>query len=82
MVFPIVWDSWRGAEGPVFSYALLTTGAGAGMNGIHDRQPVILELDQVLDWLDLGTDPAANYRGSDAGALRLSEDGFGFDKAA
>ena len=82
MVFPIVWDTWRGPEGAVDSYALLTTAAGPGMDGIHDRQPVILEDDQVLPWLDLGTNPAASYTGSAAGALRLSPDGFGFDKAA
>ncbi len=51
------------------------------MNGIHDRQPVILEDAQVLPWLDLGTNPAGGYAGSLAGALALSEDGFGFDKA-
>ena len=82
MVFPIVWDTWRGPYGPVDSYALLTTAAGAGMNGVHDRQPVILEDDQVLPWLDLATDPAAGYVGSQASALKLTEDGFGFDKAA
>jgi putative SOS response-associated peptidase YedK len=82
MAFPIVWDTWDGPEGPVLSYALLTTAAGEGMNGIHDRQPVILEDNQVLPWLDLGADPAAGYRGSGAGALKLSPDGYGFDKAA
>jgi putative SOS response-associated peptidase YedK len=82
MVFPIVWDTWRGPDGAVESYALLTTAAGEGMNGIHDRQPVILEPDEVLAWLDLSTDPAAGYAGSDVGVLRLSADGFGFDKAA
>ena len=79
MTFPIVWDSWKGAGGSVESYALLTTAAGPGMNGIHDRQPVILEDDQVLPWLDLSTDPAAGYTGSAEGALRLTHSGVGFD---
>lgn len=82
MVFPIVWDRWNGPEGPVESYALLTAAAGEGMNGVHDRQPVILDEHEVMPWLDLATDPAAGYRGSDAGALRLSEDGFGFHQTA
>ena len=81
MAMPIVWDTWNGPEGPVLSYAVLTTAAGEGMDGIHDRQPVILEDDQVLPWLDLETSPAADYRGSDAGALKLSLSGTGFEFA-
>lgn len=79
MAFPIVWDTWKGPDGPIDSYALLTTAAGPGMDGIHDRQPVILEDDQVLPWLDLTTDPAGGYIGSAAGALKLSHSGTGFD---
>jgi putative SOS response-associated peptidase YedK len=81
MVFPIVCDTWLGPDGPIDSYALLTTSAGPGMNGVHDRQPVILEDRQVLPWLDLRTDPAAAYGGSDFGGLRLSLDAAGFDNA-
>jgi putative SOS response-associated peptidase YedK len=93
MILPIVWDTWTGPDGAVDSYALLTTGAGPGMTApdpahnrpdglLHDRQPVILEEDEVLSWLDLSTDPAAGYRGSAPHALSLQLDGFGFDKAA
>lgn len=82
MLFPIVWDTWRSSEGTIDSYALLTTAAGPGMDGIHDRQPVILEPDDVLSWLDLATDPAAAYAGSVAGQLRLTPNGTGFDLAA
>jgi putative SOS response-associated peptidase YedK len=79
MAFPIVWDTWRGPDGPVENYALLTTAAGPGMNGIHDRQPVILEDAQVLAWLDLANEPAASYAGSEAGALKLTHSGVGFE---
>jgi putative SOS response-associated peptidase YedK len=81
MAFPIVWDSWISPDGPVLSYALLTTAAGEGMSGIHNRQPVILEDDQVLPWLDLGTDPATGYAGSAPGALKLTHSGTGFEFA-
>lgn len=94
MIFPIVWDRWNSPEGPVDSYALLTTAAGPGMLApdpahnnpahglLHDRQPVILEPEEVLPWLDLSTDPAAGYRGSAEGALRFTVDGAGLPKAA
>lgn len=64
----------------VLSYALLTTAAGPGMEGIHDGQPVLLENGQVATWLDLSTDPAASYTGSGAGALQHRRTASGLTK--
>ena len=36
------------------SFAVITRPAGADMARIHDRQPVILTLDEGLDWLERG----------------------------
>jgi hypothetical protein len=41
----------------------------------------MLEDEEVLPWLDLGSDPAANFVGSKSGALALTENGIGFDNA-
>lgn len=49
-----VWDRWRDRErGEVIeSFAILTSQAAAGLEFVHDRQPVMLSLDDARRWLD------------------------------
>ena len=51
-------EHWRGAEGVVLTFAILTTAANELMAPIHDRMPVIIEPGDYAAWLDEGvTDP-------------------------
>lgn len=43
MVFAALWQPWGGSN----TVAMVTTAAGEGMAGVHDREPVILE---PADW--------------------------------
>lgn len=47
MALAAIWQHWEGAGQSVDTVATLTTGAGPGMAGVHDREPVILE---PADW--------------------------------
>ena len=47
-----IWDHWEGKQGEVIeSVAIITTSANELMQPIHDRMPVILEKDDLADWL-------------------------------
>lgn len=54
------------------SFAVITRPAGADMARIHDRQPVILSLDEGLDWLERGGLEALPSPGPE-GSLSLRE---------
>jgi len=47
-----LWERWEKGDEPVESCAMLTTGANALMEPIHDRMPVILSPKQFDQWLD------------------------------
>ncbi len=48
-----LWESWLDPAGrTVESYAILTTGANALMEGLHDRMPVFLQDGDWKRWLD------------------------------
>ncbi len=47
-----LWDTWRGAEGPVGSCTIVTTDANPLLEPLHDRMPVILEGEGTQMWLD------------------------------
>jgi putative SOS response-associated peptidase YedK len=48
-----LWEAWRDpvSETWLRSCAIITTTAGADMEAVHDRTPVVLERDQVRAWL-------------------------------
>ena len=52
-----VWDRWRSADRTekVDSFAVVTTAAHPGFEAIHNRQPVMLSLDEGREWMDRGT---------------------------
>jgi putative SOS response-associated peptidase YedK len=53
LVFAGLQARWRGAEGTELHTATIITGqAGPDMDGIHDRQPVVLNPDVWDRWLD------------------------------
>jgi len=55
-----LWETWRNPAEPeepeIRSATILTTGAGADMDEIHDRMPVILEQDTFDLWLTAAPD--------------------------
>ena len=47
-----IWDHWEGKQGEVIeSVAIITTSANELMRPIHDRMPVILEEEDVAEWI-------------------------------
>jgi putative SOS response-associated peptidase YedK len=52
IAFAGLWEVWRGPEGPVTSYTIVTTTANATCAPIHDRMPVILAREDHAAWLD------------------------------
>ena len=47
-----IWDHWEGKQGEVIeSVAIITTSANELMQPIHDRMPVILEKEEVAEWI-------------------------------
>jgi putative SOS response-associated peptidase YedK len=52
-----VWDHWQGEDGQeIDSCSIITTEANNLMLGIHDRMPAILDKNDLVAWLDPGTD--------------------------
>ena len=47
-----IWDHWEGKQGEVIeSVAIITASANELMQPIHDRMPVILEEEDVAEWI-------------------------------
>ena len=47
-----IWDHWEGKQGEVIeSVAIITTSANELMLPIHDRMPVVLEKEDVAEWI-------------------------------
>jgi len=52
-----LWDSWQMKESgeELLSFTILTTQAHTDLTFVHHRQPVILNEDEALAWLDMET---------------------------
>lgn len=62
--FAGLWERWEhGPEGPVESFAIVTTAANARLAPIHSRMPVILDPSDFDAWLD------PNHPANESGAL-------------
>ena len=47
-----IWDHWKGRQGEVIeSVAIITTSANELMQPIHDRMPVVLGKENLVEWL-------------------------------
>jgi putative SOS response-associated peptidase YedK len=51
-----IWEEWRGSEGRIRSFSILTTTPNELMAGIHHRMPVILSEAEEAWWLDAEAD--------------------------
>ena len=76
MLFAALYDEATANDGdPLESYAIITTEANGRMLALHDRMPVILDPDDVADWLDAGqteTGPLEHLlRPADDGSISL-----------
>ena len=47
-----IWSRWRGPEGPLETFSVLTTKAAPSIADVHERMPVILHPDHYGHWLD------------------------------
>ena len=60
IAFAGLWETWMGPNGEeTETAAIITTAAGRGLAGLHDRMPVILPPDAFDLWLDCGNVEAA-----------------------
>lgn len=56
LMFAGLWDRWRGPDGDIDSYSIITQPAAGPITQIHDRMPLILPPALYLAWLQ--GDPA------------------------
>lgn len=54
LAFAGLWDRWRGPDGPLDTFTIITTDANDSMRPIHDRMPVILARENYNQWLRSG----------------------------
>ena len=52
-----IWEPWKGPDGLVISFAMVTTSPNRLVSRIHDRMPAILDEADWDAWLNLGTRP-------------------------
>ncbi len=52
MAFAGLLEHWRGSDGDLLTFAILTTGPNELMATIHERMPVIIRPEHYGDWLD------------------------------
>ena len=55
--FAGLWERWRGPDGEVETFAIITTEASPGIHAIHPRMPVILAPPDHAAWLTPTTPP-------------------------
>ncbi|MFO1189601.1 MAG: SOS response-associated peptidase [Alphaproteobacteria bacterium] len=49
--FAGLWEEWRGPEGAIETFAIITTDANRRLGAIHDRMPVVLDGAAYRAWL-------------------------------
>ncbi len=55
MLLAGLWDAWynKEADEELLSFTVLTTGASEGLAFVHNRQPVMLSIEEAKRWLDM-----------------------------
>jgi putative SOS response-associated peptidase YedK len=86
MVLAGLYEFWRDPAAPEGTEALrtctvITTEPSADMDGLHDRMPVVLELPDVGEWLDVAAHDGSERHGLLRPAPRGTLTHFGVDKA-
>jgi putative SOS response-associated peptidase YedK len=56
LVLAGLWDRWQGGQQTLDSFTLVTTAAHVSLAWLHDRQPVMLTLEEAERWLDPDAD--------------------------
>lgn len=57
LTFTGLWERWKPPEGdPVESFTIVTQPAGAPLNAIHDRAPVVIWQEDRKRWLSVNSD--------------------------
>jgi putative SOS response-associated peptidase YedK len=69
LAFAGLWEQWRGPDGPLRSYTILTTGPNEIMEPIHNRMPVILDGEVAARWLDVSTPAEKALQPAPSGTL-------------
>ena len=59
--FAGLWEQWRGPDGPVLSFTIVTTEANDRLKPIHGRMPVVLAAEDFAIWLDGATTAQAAH---------------------
>lgn len=59
LMFAGLWDRWRGPDGEIDSYAILTQPAEGAVTAVHDRMPLSLPPALLADWLHGSPEDAA-----------------------
>jgi putative SOS response-associated peptidase YedK len=57
-VFAGLWERWRGPNGPLESFCVLTGPANSQVAEIHDRMPIILDEESCAEWINPEADAA------------------------
>ena len=55
--FAALWERWDKAGDSLETFTIITTEACESLTDIHHRQPAIIPLDRVADWLDPASRP-------------------------
>ena len=55
MLLAGLWDCWHNKEADeeLLSFTILTTAASEGLAFVHNRQPVMLSIEEAKRWLDM-----------------------------
>ena len=57
-----LWDVWKGPEGEITSCTIIVTSANQFMQKLHERMPVILQLQDYDRWLDTSYQDVTNLK--------------------
>lgn len=74
MVLAGLWENAKLSEGDVTSFTIITRGNGADMEGLHSREPVMLNPEQWKPWLDCAEMPEL-LQPTQAGLFRVAPEG-------
>lgn len=66
-----LWESWKGPEGTVESFAIVTTMPNTVIGRIHSRMPAILSVPEAVEWMESKTNERLERLLAPCGSARL-----------